>query len=293
MRKTTKSTRLDGIDGIERIGLVGLVCLVGLAMPGTATADYPACVLKTPGLQAYWQFEEKLDPRLEVKDKKSLQVDQEALRGLFFPGGSSLKVSARLVDASGMHCGRTEEVRTGEKGFVGSGLGFSGGDSLVYLFRDPVFESGTGDFAIEMWLKPDKLEADCMLAERMPPLCKGNGGWYVYVAKGSISFSVRRWAGENFSVVTPEGTLKMGVWQHLVCLRAGSNIKLYLNGAEVVAATCPSGFRIPDYGDMNLGGTPWGNRYVGSLDEFAYYSMALSPDTVKEHYAAGIKNDAQ
>lgn len=263
--------------------------LIGMVAPAAAGASYPSCVLKTPGLQAYWRFEEKMDPRLEVSGKKSLQVDQDALRGLFFPGGASLKVSVRLVDATGTHCGKTEEVRTGEKGIAGCALGFSGVDSLVYLFRDPAFESGTGDFSVEMWVKPDNFNSSPMLASRMTPLCKGNGGWYVSAAKGSVSFSLRRWAGVDFTVKCPEGTLKTGVWQHLVCVRAGGSLHLYVNGAAAATAPCPPGFRVPDYGDMNLGGTPWANRYVGSMAEFAYYAKALTAETVKEHYEAGVK----
>ncbi len=267
--------------------LITVLACCALAVPAFAKTDYPSSILQTPGLQAYWQFEEQLDPRLETGEKRSLDVDQDALRGLFFPGGSSLKASVRLVDAAGKHCGRTEEVRTGDPGLIGHGLGFHGKDSLVYLFRDPVFESGTDDFSIEMWLKPEQVDASAMLAERMAPLCKGNGGWYLFMTKGAVSFSIRRWAGVDFTVKSPDGTLKAGEWQHLVCARAGGNLHLYVNGAAVATAACPPGFRIPDYGDMNLGGTPWGNRYVGLLDEFAYYAVALTPETVQAHYTAG------
>jgi hypothetical protein len=267
----------------------GVIVLAGVALAAAAFAngDYPSLVLGTPGLQAYWQFEEQLDPRLQTGEKRAQEADQEELRGLFFPGGSSLKVAVRLVDATGKHGGRTEEVRTSELGVVGSAFGFSGNNSLVYLFRDPALESGTGDFSLEMWLKPETVDSSAWLAMRQSPLCKGNGGWYVNLSKGQVYFSIRRWADVNFTVQGPEGTLKAGVWQHLVCVRSGGNLHLYVNGAAVASASCPPGFRVPDFGDINLGGSPFGNLYVGLMDEFAYYSTALPPDTIQAHYAAG------
>jgi len=128
-----------------------------------------------------------------------------------------------------------------------------------------------------------------MLAEGMSPSCKGNGGWYLSAAKGAISLSTRRWEGESFTVATPDGALRTGTWQHLVCLRAGGSLKVYLDGDEVASAVCPPGFRVPDYGDMNLGGTAWGNRCAGYTDEFAYYAAAPSPDIVREHHEAGAR----
>ena len=56
---------------------------------------------ETPGLVAHWRFEEAIDPRLDPEKKGTrVEVEEEAMKGLFFPGGAMLKLSARVHDAA-------------------------------------------------------------------------------------------------------------------------------------------------------------------------------------------------
>ena len=254
----------------------------------TAGADgYKDTVTKTSGLAAYWSFEENIDPRLEPEKRQRLEVDEEKLRGLFFPGGSRLKISARVHDSRGEFFGRTEEVTTGEDGVSGKSFRFDGRDSLVYLFRDPALEPGTGNFTFELWIRPADTDNAYFLVERLSPFAKGQGGIYLQLnPKGKLIFSIIERQGRAASVSSADGAIVPGRWQHIVALRRGPTAAIYVDGKLVKEESLPVGLRIPPYGDTVIGGTPWDRKFLGLIDELAYYERALTSGEIVKHFQA-------
>jgi len=269
------------------MGVALVSILVGL---GLRAGDYARVITDTAGLVAYFRFEEVVDPRLEFDKEEHPAVDEKALRGLFFPGGSSLKLSVRLRDEVGDFYGRTEEVRTGEMGIFGKAFRFNGKDSRVYVFRDPRLESGVGDFSLELWIKPDDTDASYMLLQRQSPFAKGNGGIFLQMGSGgTLSFSIVERQHRSIAVSAPKGTLSPKQWQHIVAIRRGATLSLFINGRLLKAQTGPPGLRIPDYGDIIIGGTAWDRLFRGLIDEVAFYNKALSPREIESHFAKGSR----
>ena len=249
--------------------------------------EYKDAVAGTRGLGAYWSFEEMIDPRLAPEKRERLEVDEQELRGLFFPGGSRLKISARVHDSRDKFFGRTEEVTTGEDGISGKAFGFDGKDSLVYLFRDPALEPGTGNFTFELWIRPADTDSAHFLVHRLSPFAKGNGGIYLCLnPKGVLIFSIVERQGRAASVISVEGAIVPGRWQHIVALRRGTTAAIYVNGKLVKEESVPVGLQVPPYGDTVIGGTPWDRRFSGLIDEVAYYNRALSSEEIVKHFRA-------
>ena len=253
-------------------------------------SKYQAIVEGTPGLVAHWRFEETIDPRLEPAKKGThIAVDEEAMKGIFFPGGASLKVSARLHDSKDDYIGRTEEVTAGEKGISGKAFRFNGKDSLVYIFRDPGLEPGVDDFSFELWIKPDSTDNAAMLLNRISPFAKGSGGIFFQMSpKGAVVFSIVESQKRSMSMTAPEGTIGPGRWHHIVALRRSSALALYVNGKLIKEESGEPGLRIPTYGDYIIGGTPWNRRFLGLIDEVAYYNVALPPEEIAKHFRAPV-----
>ncbi|MBK8609197.1 MAG: T9SS type A sorting domain-containing protein [Chitinophagaceae bacterium] len=87
---------------------------------------------------------------------------------------------------------------------------------------------------------------------------------------------------KNASVLTNNGALQLNVWKHFCCVRAGTAIKIYING--VLNATGSAGAMAPVYnfparfGSMFFNGfsPPQYNGHNGKIDEFRIYNRALT-----------------
>ena len=262
-----------------------------------AADEYKDTVARTRGLVAHWSFEEIIDPRLETEKRQRLEIDEEELRGLFFPGPSKLKISARVHDSRDEFPGWTHGVTTGHRGVSGKAFRFNGKYGVtVYLSRAPALEPGTGNFTFELWIKPDDIPIDkaYFLVHRLSPFSKGEGGGGIYLninPKGTLIFSIVERQGRSVSMSSAEGGVAPGRWQHIVALRRGPTAAIYVDGKLVKEEDVPLGLRIPPYGDTRIGGTCWGERtFPGLIDELAYYNSALTPGEIVKHFEAAGAN---
>jgi hypothetical protein len=106
----------------------------------------------------------------------------------------------------------------------------------------------------------------------------GPGVWF-WNANGfpQIQFNFK-----NASVGTTNGAFPVGVWKHVACVRAGTAMRIYING--VLNATITTGTTAPVYtfparfGTMFYNGfsPPQYNGLNGKLDEFRIYNRALT-----------------
>jgi len=271
-----------------RITLTAFVLLEALMGLCAEEPDpgYPTWLDHAPGLVAHWRFEETIDPHLALAtDGRHLEVDEAAMRGTFFPGGASLKLSARVRDEKNDYVGRTEQIVFGEAGVSGRAFRFTGKNSAVYLFRDPGLEPGMSDFSFELWIKPDTTEKGGFLVCRVSPLAKAAAGIFFQTRpQGGLSFTVSESRDRSASVSAPERTIVPGRWQHVVAVRRGATLALYVDGALITEASGPLGLRIPPYGDYSIGADDWGGRgFVGLIDEVAYYNAALTGEVIAQH----------
>ena len=77
-------------------------------------------------------------------------------------------------------------------------------------------------------------------------------------------------------------------WHHIVAVYDGVNGSLYIDGALAAGPTAPTGF-VPDTaGDLTIGSrSDGGFPFVGSIDEVAIYTNALSGSDIAAHYSNG------
>ena len=235
------------------------VLLVVLFCAGSAAAaDYPSVVRETPGLVGYWRFEER--------------------------SGST------VTDSAGEHYGRVELAQRATGGIAGSAIKFDGEKSLVYLFRHPDLEARTGDFTIELWCRPEEIGRNgksYLLAHKMSPFAHGSGGWYLTLRKdGTLHMRLTETPERQIVAETKEQVISAGKWSHIAAIRKGNGILLCVDGKPVGEGTGPLGVDTRIYGDILLGGSVWGNRLPGLIDEAAYYNRALTADEIGKHFKA-------
>lgn len=151
--------------------------------------------------------------------------------------------------------------------------------------RDLDFTSG--DFSVEAWVKPRTLTA-------MAVLQKGEStGYHTWQYRLSVT-NGGLWRGTvfvgdtNVKVTSPQAGSTTS-WTHLVLVRDGKNLRLYVDGEEV-ASTRFSG-EVNDSSGMLAIGRTGGNSsdyFQGDIDEVAVYPTALSAARVGAHYAQGV-----
>ena len=95
----------------------------------------------------------------------------------------------------------------------------------------------------------------------------------------------------TFAASTGTTALNDGARHHVAFTYDGSNIRLYVDGAleQTTAATGSlDGTAILGIGSTYAGTGTWGpHRFIGVMDEVAYYGTTLSGTRIAAHYAAG------
>lgn len=118
----------------------------------------------------------------------------------------------------------TAKLTTSDKKYGTAAGNFPGWDGLVtgsYIqpSSSSAFAFGTGDFTVEMWLKPTSVS--------------GNGGVFSIGSGLSLALYSSGWqlANSNSNPVSM-GSATAGTWQHVAITRSGTSVKLFINGVQ-------------------------------------------------------------
>jgi len=163
-------------------------------------------------------------------------------------------------------------------GISGKALRFDGVDDYVSTADIDL----AGDFTFELWIKRNKVSGQYLIS-------KHGGGYTGYsLALDTLqSNSIRGFYGNGYSWQDVEATgisWKTNVWYHIVFTKAGTNLKIFLDGTEAGSAI-GSGSTVLNNNNLTTGSAfsleGWFN---GTIDEVHIYNRALSADEIKAHY---------
>ena len=140
------------------------------------------------------------------------------------------------------------------------------GDELTIAASDD-FNFGTGDFTIEMWIKPGSgsdatvWKNDNMRIQVFPDFDHGDGtSDYIQVQESS-----------NVELKYPLGYAFNGVWVHIALVRENGTFKLFANGSELTNTanygTPSEGFDYSSTGQMFIGSNGAGNNMQGHISD--------------------------
>jgi hypothetical protein len=223
------------------------------------------------GPKGYWRFESETNG----------MIRNEVSSG----PGLSVVGDVRLVDFGG---NRVAELAPGAN---------------CYLFTNsPMDVLSQTDYSFEVWVKPSHVHFGTILGLcRSEPSLFGNA--FLLEVQGSNQLPGRPNFGHPSSIRflhrdPPDRSARLGTncfssdpytvrrWQHLVAVKRGSQIELYVNGNLEAQATEPSTLasnmslivgRQARSVDQRL-------QFIGQLDEVAVYSRALTLQQIRAHY---------
>ena len=142
-------------------------------------------------------------------------------------------------------------------GVFGNAVNFTGSD-YVDCGNPDEFNFGTGDWTISAWAETTNTAQQHIFA---------NGG----DGSGGIRYALGREGTNNLAWVVVDDNIKKvrvasttgiadGVWHHLVGMRKGDEIQIYIDGELQGAATLPPGY--------DLSGTSQANALIGAITNF-------------------------
>lgn len=237
--------------------------------------DYPQAVLASKPV-AYWRLNEFDGP--SAADASGDKND-----GIFEPG-----VVFYLEGPASQTGGDTKWINRAPQ--------WAGGRMRAYL------AGLTDKYAVEMWFS-NYLPTDArkvtghLFAREMTETVRDRkeiAGDRVGIAgKGAEAGKLFFSNGDSGKqIIFGKTAIPLKTWNHLVMVRDGNNINIYLNGAPVAEITgqAPVKFN-PQSPELFIGGTnDPAETFEGRIDEVAIYNRALSADEIAGHYrAAAVK----
>ena len=252
---------------------VGLAAaLFGAAQPaGAASISYRNAVL-ADGATAYYQFDETPSP----------------------PGNTVNDAAGG--DNNGTVVGGVTVGAPSAFPNLNTAFGFNGTDARVRVPDAATFDAGTGPVTVEMWFRANVVARGDLFTY------KGTGGDFGIHSNsqnpppagstGSVSPYLN-----NFSGGTAGAGANINEWHHLAFTRdAAGAVTTYIDGVQRLTGTDTDTLTIAS--DLLIGSNHTGNPdtpgipFNGSIDEVAWYPVALSQAQVQNHINLAVPEPA-
>lgn len=166
-------------------------------------------------------------------------------------------------------------------GKVSQAVSFDGVSNRVSVPDNSLFEP-SGDMTLEAWAKP---ATSSLSTQRIA--AKYGTYFLAYDGSNKMRFNVNC---STLQTVTSTSTLAtVGTWYHIVGVRTGNTLQIYINGVKEAESTVCSAANAAssssfDIGDIATVSTP----FNGMIDEVKLFSRALSAGEIKAEYDAGV-----
>jgi len=277
---------LDGINGVD------------FDFIDSFTSQNPRIKFNTPG---YYTI------NLEACNAGGCELDQKYhyihVTNLLATGVISYWkfTNAALTDFAGSNNGVANGNLAGSPGLIDQSIYLSGGPYI----QIPCKAGATcgvleyNDFTISLWTKQVGGPVfGAGIFSKMDNYCSSGNttDWsiYQYLAEGlasAIAFQVGNSNNSGVYTATYAWVLSSSVWTHIVGVKNGTSIKLYINGILRRTVPCDSTIQFtntPIYmGRIECWNNTAGYFYKGNLDEIGFWSRGLSDTEVSLLYNNG------
>jgi hypothetical protein len=171
-------------------------------------------------------------------------------------------------------------------------VGYGGGARTTLGYHPALNPASNQPFTIEYWAKPfaitDNATGPAPVFNRVSS--SPRSGWVFFQRDPSTGWNFRMYDGNgsNLGFDLTGGSNAQDVWSHIVVVWNGISPVMYVNGALADNTNDPlaSGtYNASTAATLSLGSYDDGaNPFNGSVDEFAFYHIALSPTQIANHF---------
>lgn len=182
-------------------------------------------------------------------------------------------------------------------GIVGNALDFAGdAPDAVVIKDDPAYHFGTGDFAVEAWIRYEgptdgSVMYPAIMSKRPGPegsdplegFCLCLSYWSASVP-GTLLMRI-----EDTNYYPCSTRVDDGKWHHVVVQRCIDQVQFYVDGQ--LDGTAASTNNADTDAELIVGLDPsshYDTEWEGPIDEFAVHNCCLSAEAVADHYEKGL-----
>ena len=185
---------------------------------------------------------------------------------------------ANALDKSGSGNTGTIVGATKTIGKLGQALKFNGTSDFVLLGDPPILNFGTGNFSASVWVYPTETDNFTSIIDFTN---NGVGGWAIQDLGGLnwIDFML------PLNARARSQTFTRNIWHHVVAIRNGSTISIYVDGVKGSDNT--DGSDVDTNPNPALGFSFGGRDWSGKLDDVRIYNRALSASEILQLYRMG------
>ena len=141
----------------------------------------------------------------------------------------------------------------------------------------------SGDFTISLWINQTTTTAFSYLFD------KGGAGSSINY-RGGINSSNQVYFQINGNSLTSTGIITNGTWSHIVLVKSGTSMNIYIDNNAETPATAPA-TAYTGTENLEIGRQTGGANYLaGSIDELGIWNTALTSSQVSEIYNATDTN---
>jgi hypothetical protein len=173
----------------------------------------------------------------------------------------------------------------------GNALRFDGYDDYVWIPYDETLELGTEDFSMSLWVKKDEVETNNQYLYNQRT--DGSNWFYLFWRPENIIKSALKVGGTERMTIQSASVLSVQQWYHIVMVvdrDSPSNSGIYINGEDNTASATVSTVDYTIGAGASIGRWSGGNgeNFDGIIDDFRFFSWALSETEVKDLYDLGF-----
>ena len=165
------------------------------------------------------------------------------------------------------------------------------GTNTTVPFLSALNPAASTPFTIEFWANPTTTDNDDSPVSNRLASVTNRSGWVFFQRGESTGWNFRMYSGAagGLGWDLTGGTSTLNLWSHVVATWNGTAALLYVNGVLVDNTNDPaaSGVYNPNTTagtNLIVGSTDTGSPYNGGVDEVAFYTSALTPAQILNHF---------
>jgi hypothetical protein len=198
------------------------------------------------------------------------------------------EASGTIVDSTGTNSSSANTGTYGNAGKLGNCITYSAGQLTTLSNISGFGMNRTGAYSIALWMKVTaSLGAFAMLigaaiANDAPSL-------YLAASAGDPQYALRFATENNTTEATSDPVFTHDVWYHIIMVKNGTAVTLYINGSSVGTGTESNAYVNDPLtpATIFIGSDGAGSDFIGAIDEVGVWSKALSAGEIAELYNSG------
>jgi len=156
------------------------------------------------------------------------------------------------------------QISTTQRKWGGSSIAFDGTGDYLVTSGSPIYQFGTGDFTIEMWIKTSDTVFAVYDNDYQNFGAYNTMAIYYGAVAGSISWAQGPVSGNGINIISPvsSSVINDNSWHHFAVSRSGTNCRMFLDGTQIgTTGTNSANFNSPN------------GIWIGAIKNFSGYDF--------------------